>query len=112
MVLKTRLILLLTFINAFSILLAMGMLYIYGKINTSCGGDRNPYVRDQNPCVEDLYPVSGTGIAQAIVKNTALLCTQLIRYLCQSLFQDKYRPILLASVQLSIKSILSLSLVS
>ena len=30
----------------------------------------------------------------------------------QSLLQDKYRPILLASVQLSIRSILSLSLVS
>ena len=36
-------------------LLAMGMLYIYGKINlinTSCSRDHNPHVKDRNPVLE------------------------------------------------------------
>ena len=84
-------------------LLAIGMLCIYLTLNLELPG--LPSGRNSYPLGRNSYP-SGRKMlqhARDLVRSEQLY---------QSLLQDKCRPILLASVQLSIKLILSLSLVS
>ena len=84
-------------------LLAIGMLCIYLTLNLELPG--LPSGRNSYPLGRNSYP-SGRKMlqhARDFVRSEQLY---------QSLLQDKYRLIPLASVQLSIKLILSLSLVS
>ena len=98
-------------------LLAIGMLCIYLTLNLELPGltsGRNSYPSRRNsyPSGRNSYPSGRNSYPSG--RKMLQHARDFVRseQLYQSLLQDKYRLIPLASVQLSIKLILSLSLVS